>query len=171
MKAGRRGRGFEPLGASGARGLSLPARRTRDLALAVAWRRAAGPALAARARAVLMERGVLEVEVPDRRWAEVLADQLRELASLTAVLAPELRIRKLRVRLPDGTELMAAASLAPAPEPAPVPPAPPVARARAGASGKDAIPEEVTAERLTKLRDRYLARCARERRRSGSFNR
>jgi len=171
MRTGRRGRGFEALGAPGARGLSLPARRGRELALAVAWRRAAGPALAARARAVLVERGTLEVEVPDRRWADVLADQLRELASLTDGLAPELRIRKLRVRLPDGTEVMASAPLARPSGPAPVPPAPAVPRVRVGASEEDAAPEEATPERLKELQDRYLARFARERGRSGSSGR
>jgi hypothetical protein len=118
-----------------------------------------------------VERGTLEVEVPDRRWAEVLADQLLKLASLTDGLAPELRIRKLRVRLPDGTEVMAPAPLARPSEPVPVPPAPAAPRARVGASEEDTAPEEATPERLRKLRDRYLARFARERGGSGSSGR
>ena len=107
----RRRRGFERIGTSGARGLSLPPPRARELLLADAWQRAAGTALAARARAVRVERGVLEIEVPERRWADALRQQLRELASRTAALAPDLQIRKLRVRLPDGSEAIPAAAL------------------------------------------------------------
>jgi hypothetical protein len=143
------------------------------LVLADAWRRAAGPALAARARAVRAERGTLEIEVPDRRWAEALAGQLVELASLTSALAPDLLIRKLRVRLSDGTEVIAASPVAPEGESrrAPVRAEPARPRPRGGTSESGAVPAEATPEKLGDLRDRYLARFAGDRRGPGARRR
>ena len=47
MNGDRRSRGFEPLGATGARALGLSAVRVKDLELQSAWRHVAGPALSA----------------------------------------------------------------------------------------------------------------------------
>jgi len=161
--AAQRRRGFERLGATGARALGLPASRARALTLADAWRRAAGAALAERARALRVERGVLEIEVPEGRWAEALEDDLVTLAARAAALAPGLAIRKLRVRLPDGTEARAASPLGKAPEPPPD---------RAPRAGNDAIrprgpgvgspaPDRTALDRLEDLRDRYVERTRR----------
>ncbi|MBZ5639414.1 MAG: DciA family protein [Acidobacteriia bacterium] len=165
MGTRRRDRGFETLGAPGARGLSLPPHRARELVLADAWRRAAGRVLADRARAVRVERGTLEVEVPERRWAEALAAQLLELASRTAALAPELAIRKLRVRLPGGVEAMPVTRLDPDRESrgAAGRPERVASRRQVRASRGDPAPVEATSLSLIELRDRYLARSAKAR--------
>jgi hypothetical protein len=159
----RRRRGFEPLGTSGARGFSLPPARERDLLLADAWQRAAGTALAARARAVRVDRGVLEIEVPERRWADALREQLRELASRAAALAPDLRIRRLRVKFPDGSEAIPVAPLDEAPATAKAPAGLPK-KTPLGATGAGAKQGELTPDALLGLRDRYLATSDRKRR-------
>jgi hypothetical protein len=162
----RRRRGFEPLGASGTRELPLPPPRARELLLADAWRRVAGTTLAARARAVRVERGVLEIEVPERRWADALREQLRELASRASALAPELHIRKLRVHLPDGSEAVAVAPLDEAPATAKDPAILP-GKTPAGGRGVGEEQGELTPDALAKLRDRYLAKSERKRRGRG----
>ncbi len=79
--------------------LELPAARVRELLLVRAWSRAAGEALARRTVAVRVQRGVLEVELPDRRWAVALEGRLEELARRVASEAPDLRIRRFRARI------------------------------------------------------------------------
>jgi hypothetical protein len=110
-----------------------------------------------------VDRGVLDVEVPERRWADALRDQLLELASRTAALAPDLHIRKLRVRLPDGTEATPPSPFGDAPalvkEPDGLP-----RKAAAGGRGGGLAPGELTREALAELRDRYLATSERKRR-------
>lgn len=101
-----RRRAFRRLGSAGAAGLGLPAAREKDLLLADTWRRVAGPAVAARATALRVARGILEIEIADRRWADALAGPLPALATKAALLAPALRIRSLRVRLAGGEEIL-----------------------------------------------------------------
>jgi len=159
----RRRRGFERVGAAGTRELPLPPPRARDLLIAEAWQRAAGPALAARARALLVVRGGHADEAPERRWADALRVQLLELASRTAALAPDLHIRKLRVRLPDGTEATPPSPFGDAPAPVKEPDGLP-RKAAAGGRGGGPAPGELTREALAELRDRYLATSERKRR-------
>jgi hypothetical protein len=77
----RRSRGFEPLGASGAKALGLSATRAKDLELRAAWRHVAGPAIARRASVISLRRGVLEIAVEDVRWRRVLENLLPELGA------------------------------------------------------------------------------------------
>jgi len=67
-----------------------------------AWRACAGGALAERARAVGVRRGVLEVAVEDARWVETVADLLPTLGARIAERCPDLGIRSWRLVTPDG---------------------------------------------------------------------
>lgn len=160
LKPRRHGHGFEALGAGGSEGLPLPRQRARELALADAWRKEAGPVLARRARALRVERGVLEIEVPERRWADALRTQIPVLAGRAAAALPELRIRKFRVRLSDGTELLPAEPLHGGPAPAAPRRRMKPAREAAAAPPADETPAGATPERLRDLAARYLARAA-----------
>jgi hypothetical protein len=126
----------------------------------------AGTTLAARARAVRVERGVLEIEVPERRWADALREQLRELASRASALVPELHIRKLRVHLPDRSEAIPVAPLDEAPASATDPELLP-GKTHAEGRGVEARQGELTPDALAGLRDRYLATSERKRRGRG----
>lgn len=148
----RRGTGFSRLGSIPAERLGLPAKRSRQLAEAAAWARAAGAALAARCR-VSVVRGILEVEVEDARWREVVRLHLPTLAARFARLAPTARVRKARLRR-AGSDV-AALEVAPAsaddvglgpPEEVPAPGRPAEAA------------DEGVSERLLRIRDVYLAR-------------
>jgi predicted nucleic acid-binding Zn ribbon protein len=160
LKARRHGRGFEALGAGGSEGLPLPRQRARELALADVWRKEAGPVLAGRARALRVERGVLEIEVPERRWADALRTQIPALAARAAAALPEQHIRKFRMRLADGTELLPAEPLH-----AGAAPSAPRRRAKPARKAASAPPADETSagalpERLRDLAARYLARAA-----------
>ncbi len=117
MTDGRRAKGFERLGAVGASSLGLPRREARRLLLADTWRRVAGDAIVRRLTAVRVVRGTVEIEA-DPRWADDLHDVLPSLVSRLARCAPELGVRRYRLRI-HGLERPAAAC--PIPE---VPPAP-----------------------------------------------
>jgi len=77
--------------------LDLPARRSRELLLALGWLRVAGEGIARHARPVRVRRGVLEIEVRDRRWAETLRELLPGLTGRLAAACPELGVRKFRL--------------------------------------------------------------------------
>jgi len=102
MAGERRSRGFEPLGASGARALGLSATRTKDLELQAAWRHVAGPALARRASAIAVRRGVLELAVAQPAWRRAIERLLPELGARLAREHPSLGVT--RFRLLDGAQ-------------------------------------------------------------------
>jgi hypothetical protein len=81
----------------------LPPAAAKELALAHAWRRAAGAVLYARLPALRIRRGVLEVGVPDPRWAEAMRPLLPKLVGRMAAAAPDLRITRFRVVVEGGT--------------------------------------------------------------------
>lgn len=93
----RRNRGFERAGSFAPEELGLPARRSRELKLALAWAGVAGEAIARRAPAVRVRRGVLEVEAEDPGWAETIQEMMPELACRLAESHPELGIRNWRL--------------------------------------------------------------------------
>ncbi len=94
----RRGRsGFEPVGRVKVDGLGLPGSRSRQLELALAWREVAGDDVAARAQAVRVLRGVLEIEVADPRWADTLAPMIPLLAGRLTARHPGLGVKKFRL--------------------------------------------------------------------------
>jgi len=97
MSGARRSRGFEPLGATGANALGLSATRTRDLELQAAWRRVAGPAIARRAPAIAVRRGVLELQVAEPAWRRALEHLLPELGARLAREHPALGVTRFRL--------------------------------------------------------------------------
>ena len=103
MNGARRLRGFEPLGAIDARALGLPTARAKDLELQAAWRHVAGPAIARRASAVALRRGVLELSITGPAWRRVLERMLPELGARFARRYPTLGVT--RFRLTDAEEL------------------------------------------------------------------
>lgn len=157
MAHDRRRRGFERAGQFSPERLSFSATRLRDLQLALAWARVAGATLATRAPLRGFRRGVLEVEVPDARWADTLRDLLPGLAGRIAATHPELGIRRCRVIL---------AGQAPSPSAEAVPVV--VAAAGRPAAARDVRTQESPArtapsagsplERLRALGERYLQR-------------
>jgi len=94
----RRARGFESLGRVGPTEIGLPAREARRLLLAHAWRREVGDAVAKRLRPQRVVRGTLEIEA-DECWARDLRGLLPSLAGRLARAAPELGVRRFRVRV------------------------------------------------------------------------
>jgi hypothetical protein len=100
----RRRRGFEHAGALPLDRLGLPRTRAREMVLARAWERVAGPVLAARARAVRVQRGVLEIEVACGRWSETLCELLPRLAGRLSRVCPELGVRKFKLIRSDSNE-------------------------------------------------------------------
>jgi hypothetical protein len=93
----RHRRGFERAGALPRGELGLPAGRTRELQLALAWREIAGEAVARRAPALRVRRGVLEVEVREEAWRRTMLDVLPALAGRLAARHPDLRITRYRM--------------------------------------------------------------------------
>jgi hypothetical protein len=89
--------GFVPIGNVDLAGGAIPARRARELALHRAWVRAAGEQLARRARPLRIVRGVLEIEVADPRWGQVLDGLIPSLAARMAAADPSLGIRRFRI--------------------------------------------------------------------------
>lgn len=98
MPMGRRVRGFERAGSLPPGQLGLPAGRARELVLQRAWRRVAGEAIARRAIALHIRRGVLEIAVADAHWAATLTELIPRLAGRLAASFPELGVRKFRLR-------------------------------------------------------------------------
>jgi hypothetical protein len=93
----RRSRGFEPLGASGARALGLAATRTKDLELHAAWLNVAGPAVARRASVVSLRRGVLELRVQEDSWRRALENLLPELGARFSRRHADLGVTRFRL--------------------------------------------------------------------------
>lgn len=145
---GRRG-GFRAIGAVDASSIGLPPAKTRQLLLEHAWMRVAGEALARRAHAVAIRRGVLEIAVEDARWGAEIRTLLPRLAGALARRFPDLGVKRFRIEIAGSK-----ASL-----PADVPhvedadPTPSVVEDRARAT-----PEEVTTGRLVEIARRYLER-------------
>ncbi len=77
--------------------LGLPGSRSRQLELVSAWRAVAGEEVAARARAIRVLRGVLEIEVADPRWADTLAPMIPRLAGRLTARHPALGVKKFRI--------------------------------------------------------------------------
>ena len=102
MNGPRRSRGFEPLGAAGARALGLSVARARDLELQAAWRQVAGPAMARRAQATALRRGVLTLLVEGPSWRRVVENLLPELGARFARHHPGLGVT--RFQLKDGLD-------------------------------------------------------------------
>ena len=97
MKSPRRSCGFEPLGSTGASSLGLSATRAKDLELQAAWRHVAGPAIARRAKAMTLRRGVLELSIAGPAWRKVLEDMLPELGARFARHHPALGVTRFRL--------------------------------------------------------------------------
>jgi hypothetical protein len=97
MAAGRRARGFEPLGAPGVRALGLSSARSRELEIEAAWRRVAGASLSRRARVVALRRGVLELAVAGPAWRRALARHLPELGARLAREHPALGVTRFHL--------------------------------------------------------------------------
>ena len=94
MNGARRSRGFEPLGSTGVRALGLSAARAKDLELQAAWRHVAGAAIARRAVAVALRRGVLELSVAEPAWRRAIENLLPELGARFARHHPELGVTR-----------------------------------------------------------------------------
>jgi predicted nucleic acid-binding Zn ribbon protein len=97
MNGARRLRGFEPLGSIDASGLGLSAVRAKDLELQVAWRQVAGPAIARRAEAVALRRGVLTLSIAGPAWRRVLENLLPELGAKFARRYPALGVTRFQL--------------------------------------------------------------------------
>lgn len=160
MAVRRRGRGFEPAGACSPNQLGLPARRSRELRLAVAWREVAGEALARRAEAVRVTRGTLEVQVDERRWEVTVLALLPRLAARLARSYPALGVKRCRLLVSGGEGVSRGEALAleveehredrdsPAPRTAEV----------EQVEEEGPSPEGDLGERLTRVGEKYLAR-------------
>ena len=94
MNGARRLRGFEPLGSTGVGALGLSASRAKDLELQAAWRQVAGPAIARRAAAVALRRGVLTLSIAGPSWRRALENLLPELGARFARLHPALGVTR-----------------------------------------------------------------------------
>jgi predicted nucleic acid-binding Zn ribbon protein len=97
MAQGRRRRGFEQVGCLPASQLGLPSRLAKELLLAAAWRHVAGETIARRA-VVRVNRGVLEIRVPDGHWATTMAELIPRIAGRMAAAYPQLGVRKFRMQ-------------------------------------------------------------------------
>jgi hypothetical protein len=154
MRIGRRHRGFERAGRVPARELGLPRAQAAQLVLAAEWRRVAGAAIAQRASAIAIRRGVLEIELHDERWRETLTSLLPNLASRLATRCPDLGVRKFLLRAGDSRPETRPSPVPEIEEPAERVCATPVP-IETGSTG------EVSSERLAAAMERYLARGAR----------
>ncbi len=103
MRRRRAYREFERLGGLRARNLGLSARRSRQLELVSAWRRAGGEAFFRLARPLRVRRGTVELELVDAdpgRRRELL-DALPALGASLAASLPDRRIERVRLEHPD----------------------------------------------------------------------
>jgi hypothetical protein len=82
--------------------LGLPHTLSRRLELDYVWRRVAGPLLAAKARAVAVRGGVLELAVDDPTWTQPVIDLLPTLAARLAATRPSAGVRRFRVKTSAG---------------------------------------------------------------------
>ena len=76
--------------------------RAKDLELQAAWRHVAGPAIAHRAKALALRRGVLELSIAGTAWRKVIEDMLPELGARFRRHHPGLGVA--RFRLTDGPD-------------------------------------------------------------------
>lgn len=131
--------------------LPLSERQKRALVLEHAWRQVAGEAVARRATAVGVTRGVLRIEVPDPRWATALRSLLPSLVGRLTRRYPHLGVRRFRIVAGGANEVPQ-----PVPDPAPEdgPPAP-----RLGAHADVAVPAP-SALGIEAIAEAYLARFA-----------
>jgi hypothetical protein len=95
----RHKRGFERVGELRPEELGLPPKKSRELSLAAAWRRAAGEAIADRVAAVRIARGTLEIRVDPAHtsWAHTIFELLPLIAGRLARGHPGLGVRKARL--------------------------------------------------------------------------
>jgi hypothetical protein len=91
----RRNRGFERAGSFAPEELGLPARRGRELKLALAWAGVAGEPFSLGRSEVRIRRGVLEVEAERSAGPEMMPRLARRLVESD----PELGIRRWRLLL------------------------------------------------------------------------
>jgi hypothetical protein len=104
-----------------------------------------------------VQRGLLDVEVDDRRWAAALSPLLPKLAATLAAECPDLAVRVFRLRVRGETVH---------PKPSPVERAESARPAEAPAAASRTTPEtnvpssalEPTPERVRRIADRYLER-------------
>jgi hypothetical protein len=94
MQNRRRRRGFEHAGTLPLDRLGLPRGRARELILAQAWEEVAGSKLVRHARALRVQRGVLEIEISGGRWTDTLNELLPGLTGRLARRYPELGVHK-----------------------------------------------------------------------------
>ncbi len=121
-------------------------RRQRQLLLEIAWRNAAGEAVARRAAAVSVDRGVLLLEIADPRWAAAVRALLPVAAARLARLHPDLGVRRFRIRAgAEGT-----------PEPA-MPLGPPAGGAP-DPTEREQAPQEAGPPPIDEVAEAYLAR-------------
>jgi hypothetical protein len=159
MVANRRRRGFERVGRLPAAELGLPRKRARELVLSAEWSRVAGEAIARRARAVGVHRGVLEIRVEDERWRQTLRSLIPRLAGRLAARCPELRLRKVVLLGSEQEPSESPLAIAAPDEGTPDEPAP-VRGARSEAAAESPCARSAV-ERLESAKERYLERSAR----------
>jgi len=104
MQNRRRRRGFEHAGTLPLDSLGLPRGRARELILAQAWEDVAGSKLVHHARALCVQRGVLEIEISGGRWTDTLSELLPGLTGRLSRRYPELGVRKFRWIVRDSKE-------------------------------------------------------------------
>lgn len=161
MQTVRRRRGFERVGRLGADELGLSRRRAHELTLSAAWQRVAGAALARRARALSIERGVLVIGIEDERWVETAKALIPRLVGRLMGLHPGLGVRRCRLRVGERRATEAALQVVPEESkksgtsdrnPLPLP-----------ETDRPSFPEIPVGERLKIAMERYLEQGARRR--------
>lgn len=130
--------------------LPLSSRRARELALAAAWSRVAGPEIAARVAARAAGKGVLVLTPRDERWARAVVEWLPTLAARLAERHPELAVSRFRIEVAGAPRRATPIEDVERREVPTVEPA--------AAAPVERPVEPAGAERLTLLRARYLAR-------------
>ena len=157
MRSRHRRYGLERAGAFPEASLPFPARRRRELKLALAWRSVAGSAIAAQAPVRGIRAGTLIVETEEARWAETLRELLPRLGIRLARRYPELGVRRCRLILRDDTgRSMETIALEAEADVEPAEPARRVSRPVATIP----ISEDELRRRLEQLGSRLLARAA-----------
>ena len=157
----RRRRGFEPVGRLSAAELGLPRGRARELTLRTAWQRVAGEALARRAAALSIERGVLVIGIEDERWVETAKALIPRLVGRLAGLHPELGVRRCRLRVGDRASTEAVLRVVP--EQSSEPRRPDRESTPESETDRPSSPDIPPARRLEIAMERYLEQGARRR--------
>ena len=161
MSTRRRRRGFEPVGRVSATELGLSRRRADELTLRVAWRRVAGEALARRAAALSIERGVLVIGIEDERWVETAKALIPRLVGRLAGSHPELGVRRCRLRV--GERGSTEAALRVVPEEASESGTTDREPTRESETERPSSPDIPVGRRLEEVMERYLEQGARRR--------